>query len=343
MNNDNEEDILKEEMESTEKTPEGKGMKINFHIIILAVIVLLAGISFFRLYRWNQGTKLEEPDITENSEDLDVETLDMIIPMDSAALEGREDDGVTTILCLGNNPFSDDRTEEGLSSMIGQKTGAVVYDCSFPDSTAACKNPVYDPAYTRDHFNLYYVVECFRNNEFTAINSIAGDEPDPRYQEGVDIMKNVDMEKVDAVIIMYDSTDYNVGSPADDPSNPGNVSTFTGGLRTAINNIRTTWPYIRIYLMSPTYAQAMDEDGNLLNGTITDFGNGPLVHYVYKESEVAMDCGVSFIDNYFGTINEDNYEAYMKNYMRYNVTGREKLADRIATIINQNMGTSVQE
>lgn len=289
------------------------------------------------------GGKIELPDNTENTEDLDVETLDMIIPMDAAALEGREDDGVTTILCLGNNPFSDDRGDEGLSTMIAQKTGGVVYDCSFPDSTAACKNPVYDPNYTKDHFNLYYVVESFRNNEFTAINSIAGDEADPRYQEGVDIMKTVDMDKVDVIIIMYDSTDYNVGSPAEDLNNPGNVSTFTGGLRVALNNIRTTWPYIRVYLMSPTYAQAMDEEGNLSNGTITDFGNGPLVHYVYKESEVAMDCGVSFIDNYFGTINEDNYEEYMKDYMRYNVAGREKLADRIATIINQNLGSSGQE
>ena len=227
--------------------------------------------------------------------------------------------------------------------MIAQKTNAVVYDCSFPDSTAACKNPVYDPNYTRDHFNLYYVVECFRNNEFTAINSIAGDEVDPRYQEGVDIMKTVDMDKVDVIIIMYDSTDYNVGSPAEDPNNAGNVATFTGGLRVTLNNIRTTWPYIRVYLMSPTYAQAMDEEGNLSNGTITDFGNGPLVHYVYKESEVAMDCGVSFIDNYFGTINEDNYKEYLKDHMRYNVKGREKLADRVATIINQNLGTSKQE
>lgn len=339
----NKESEAVETVETEKEAATGKKRKINFHIIILAFIVLLAGISAYRLYRWNQGTRLEPVDETADTSDLDVETLDMIIPMDSAALEGREDDGVTTILCLGNNPFSDDRSGDGLASKIAGKTGAVIYDCSFPDSTAACKNPVYDPAYTKDHFNLYYVVECFRNNEFTAINSIAGDEPDPRYQEAVDVMKTVDMDKVDAVIIMYDSTDYNTGSPSDDPNNPGNVSTFSGGLRMSLNNIRNTWPHIRVFLLSPTYAQAMDEDGNLLNGTITDFGNGPLVHYVYKESEVAMDCGVSFVDNYFGTINEDNYEGYMKDHMRYNDAGREKLADRIADIINANMGTQVSE
>ena len=93
--------------------------------------------------------------------------------------------------------------------------------------------------------------------------------------------------------------------------------------------------------MSPTYAQAIDENGNYLNGTITDMGNGTLNHYMIKESDVAMDCSVSFIDNYYGTINEDNYSEYMADYMRYNEKGREKLAERVADIINNHMTTVV--
>ena len=259
--------------------------------------------------------------------------------MDSSLFEGREDDGVTTILCLGNNPFTDDRSSTGLSSLIAAKTDSVIYDCAFPNSSAACKYPVYNPEYTRDHFNLYYVAECFRNDEFTAIASIANDEPDPIYAQTVEVMKTVDMDKVDIIIIMYDSTDYNQGTPSDNPDNPYDVTAFTGGLRTTINNIKNTWPYIRIFVMSPTYAQYMDEDGELHNGTTTDLGNGTLNHYLVKESDAAMDCGVSFIDNYFGTINEDNYKEYMTDHMHYNDAGREKLADRIADIINNRMST----
>jgi hypothetical protein len=319
---------------------EKKPLKINFHIILILAIVLIAGVSVYRLLRWNQGTKLSSDDFQSDTSEFDIETLDMIIPLDSSRLEGHEDDGVTTILCLGNNPFSDDRGDTGLAAQIASKTGAVVYDCAFPDSSAACKYSVYNPEYTKDHFNFYYVVECFRNNEFTAINSIAGDEPDPRYQEAVDVMKTVDMDKVDIMIIMYDSTDYNIGTPSDNPDNPNDVTAFTGGLRTTINNIQSTWPYIRIFIMSPTYAQYMDEDGNLHNGTTTDLGNGTLNHYLIKEVDVAMDCGVSIVDNYFGTINEDNYESYMKDYMRYNEAGREKLAERIADILNSKILSS---
>lgn len=317
-----------------------KQSPFNLHIILILAIILIAGIAVYRLVRWNKGIDindlnagLEEIDPSE----FDVETLDMIIPMDASAFEGREDDGVTTILCLGNNPFTDERGDTGLCAMIADKTGAVVYNCAFPDSSAACKYPNYNPEYTRDHFNLYYVVECFRNNEFTAINSIANDEPDPRYMESVDVMKTVDMDKVDVVLIMYDSTDYNMGTPSDNPDNPYDVTAFTGGLRTAIRNIQTTWPYIRILVMSHTYAQYMDEDGKLQNGTLTDLGNGTLNHYLVKESEAVLDCGVSFIDNYYGTINEGNYEDYMSDYMHYNDAGREKIADRAADVINNKM------
>lgn len=318
---------------------DNKKFKINLHIILISAIVLIAAVSVYRLVKWNQGTRIEDDDTQVDASEFDVEALDMIIPMDSSRLEGREDDGVTTILCLGNNPFSDDRSENGLAAKIAEKTNAAVYDCSFPDSSAACKYPVYNPEYTRDHFNLYYVVECFRNNEFTAINSIANDEPDPRYAESVEVMKTVDMDKVDIIIIMYDSTDYNNGTPSDNPDNPYDVTAFTGGLRTTLDNIQSTWPYIRIFVMSPTYAQYRDEDGNLYNGTTKDLGNGTLNHYLVKEVDACMDCGVSIIDNYYGTINEDNFEEYMTDHMHYNDKGREKLADRIADIINNRMGT----
>lgn len=314
-------------------------MQTVLHLILLAAILLIAVISVYRLYKWNQGTPLDTDTDDFDASAFDIETLDMIIPMDSSLLEGHEDDGVTTILCLGNNPFSDDRGSTGLAAQIASMTDSVVYDCAFPDSSAACKNPVYDPEYTKDHFNFYYVVECFRNNEFTAISSIANDEADPRYAETVEVMKTVDMDAVDIIVIMYDSTDYNMGTPSDNPDNPYDVTAFTGGLRTTIENIQSTWPYIRIFVMSHTYAQYMDEDGNLYNGTTTDLGNGTLNHYLVKEADAVMDCGVSFIDNYFGTINEDNYEEYMTDYMHYNDAGRKLLAERIADIINNRMAT----
>lgn len=317
-----------------------RSLPVNLHIMLIGLIGLIAVVAIYRLYRWNQGVDIN--DLNAGLKDIDpsefdIETLDMIIPMDASALEGREDDGVTTILCLGNNPFADDRDDTGLAAQIASRTDATVYDCAFPDSSAACKYPTYNPEYTRDHFNLFYVVEFLRTGNFTAISSIAGDEPDPRYAQTVEVMKTVDMDQVDVILIMYDSTDYNQGTPSDNPDNPYDVTAFTGGLRTALDNIKTTWPHIRVIVLSPTYAQYQDEDGRLHNGTLTDLGNGTLNHYLVKESEAVLDCGVSFIDNYFGTINESNYEKYMTDHMHYNDAGREKIADRVADVINNRM------
>ena len=90
--------------------------------------------------------------------------------------------------------------------------------------------------------------------------------------------------------------------------------------------------------MSHTYAQYLDEEGNVHNGTTKDLGNGSLNHYLVKEAEAVMDCGVSFVDNYYGTINEDNYKEYMRDHLHMNEVGREKVADRIADIINNRLG-----
>lgn len=313
------------------------GTSLYFHIIIIAVILLIGAVSIYRLVKWNQGTQLDSDTEDIDTSQFDIETLDMILPMDSALLEGHEEDGETHILCIGNNPFADDRSENGLAARIAKRTNAIVYDCSFPNSSAALKYSVYNPEYPNDHFNFYYVIECLRNQEFKAIGSIANSTGDYRYTESVAVMESVDMEKVDIMVIMYDSTDYNQGTPSDNPDNPYDVTAFTGGLRTTLKNIKAAWPHIRIFVMSPTYAQYLDENGEMQNGTRYDLGNGTLNHYVVKELEATMDCGVSFIDNYFGTINEDNYQKYMLDHMHYNNDGRDMLADRIADIINNRL------
>lgn len=318
-------------------------MKIKsswIHIGFLVLILIIAGTAGFRLYRWNKGTNMEEDAVQIDTSEFDVETMDMILPMDASLLEGHEDDGELTILCLGNNPFSDERGEDGLAARIAEKTNATVYDCSFPDSSAACKYAEYNPEYTKDHFNFYYVTEFLRTKQFTAIESIAKDEPDPKYLEAVEVMKSVDMSKVDVMIIMYDTTDYEIGTPSDNPDNPDDVTAWTGGLRVTLNKIKESWPYIRIFVMSPTYAEYKDENGEIQSGTIHDLGNGAVPHYVQKEIDaVAGVGGVSFIDNYYGTINEDNYKQYMQEESHYNNDGREALADRIAYVINHQMMT----
>lgn len=44
--------------------------------------------------------------------------MDYLQPLDPEMLEGHEDDGVTTVLALGNDLLSDDRSDTGLAALM---------------------------------------------------------------------------------------------------------------------------------------------------------------------------------------------------------------------------------
>ena len=312
------------------------------HIVLLTAIVVVIAIGAIQLYRWNTGAiSNREADIEQiDPAEFDVETLDMIIPLDSSRLENHEEDGELKILCLGNNPFTDDRSEHGLANLIAAKTGATVYDGAFPDSSSAYQNFPLVESFPWDHFNLPSITNCLLAEDFSTLNSAYNYvENQDVYRAGIDALESVDMNTIDAIIIMYDSTDYNIGTPCTNTDVPDDVTAFTGGLSFFLEIVQQYWPHIRVFVMTPTYAQYIDADGKLYSGTTKDAGNGALPFYVQNEIDAVVGCGYSIIDNYYGTINEDNYSEYMIDHMHYNDAGRELLADRISSIINTRMGT----
>ena len=95
--------------------------KFNWHYIFLIAIVLLMGLVIFKIYQWNKGTASDyDPNHIDTS--FDSEVLDVVFPIMPAALAAQKDDGVQTILCLGNDTFADDRdSKDSLTSMIAEK------------------------------------------------------------------------------------------------------------------------------------------------------------------------------------------------------------------------------
>ena len=141
------------------------------------------------------------------------------------------------------------------------------------------------------------------------------------------------MNTVDIICIMYDGIDYIEKRPSDDPNDPYSIVAYTGALRTAIEQFQETYPFIRIVVMSHTFCHSINDEGNFQNGDRIDLGNGTLSHYLQKELDVTSDCGVSWIDNFYGSVNEDNYLDYMTDYIHFNEAGLERLADRFVNCI----------
>jgi lysophospholipase L1-like esterase len=322
-------------MEKNQKTDvpdEKRGFHLNIHLILLAAIVLIAGFSAYRLYKWNKGVE-SDYDPNYQTTDFDIEAMDSIIPLAPDKLEGHEDDGVTTILCLGDDPFSLDQGEGGLAEQIAKKTGATVYNGSFTGTTMAAQYSSYNDGYILDAFSFSYVAESLASGDFDLMKTAATYSYDEAFPKTTEMLANLDMSKVDLICIMYDGSDYINKRPCDDPNAPEDIVTYTGALRAGVRAIQDAYPYIRIVVMSHTFCHTINEEGNFENGDRVDLGNGTLSHYLQKELDAASDCSVSFIDNFYGSINEDNYLDYMTDYIHFNDAGRELLAERFVQCI----------
>ena len=139
-------DKPKKKKKPNQNLHEKHSVSINIHLILLGAIVLVIGFSAYRLYKWNKGTP-SDYDPNYQTTDFDVEVMDNLIPLAPDKREGFEDDGVTTILCLGDDPFSLELGENGLARQIAQKTGATVYNGSFTGTTMATQFDYYNDGY----------------------------------------------------------------------------------------------------------------------------------------------------------------------------------------------------
>lgn len=127
------------------------------------------------------------------------------------------------------------------------------------------------------------------------------------------------------IVIMYDLNDYMDKRPVMDENNDINLLTWNGALNASLQEIQKTYPYIRLVVLSPSYGQFEDGGGKMVNGDTEDFGNGVLPDYVLHEIDVAMANGVSILDNYYGTINEDEAKNCLTDGYRLNKKDGKRL------------------
>ena len=69
------------------------------------------------------------------------------------------------------------------------------------------------------------------------------------------------------------------------------------------------------------------EDGSYTDGRTTDLGNGTLIQYWQWAFDTCAEMSVSFLDNYYGSVNDSNYKEYLTDNMHLNADGRTKIAD----------------
>lgn len=305
---------------------------INWHIVFFSIVAVLFVFAMVKLWAWNRG-KASDYDPNEDTSEFDVETMDYIFPMTSERLKGHEDDGITTLLCLGNAPFADNKGEGGLADALAKVMDGVAYDGAFADSFQTQKNETYSADYPADGVSLYQIVKALCTGDFSIPEQAAASMGDTAVNT-VNTLKNLDLSTVDMLVIMYDLSDYIDRRPVMDPNNDDNLVTWNGSLNASLRMLEETYPHIQTIVLSIP-ASGKTIDSFYVDGDIHDLGNGTIPDYLNYEMNVIMANGVSFMDNYYGVITLENRDRYLKDDYHLNEEGIKVIAERFAKFFKE--------
>lgn len=308
--------------------------KVNFHIVfLLLVVVLIIGIvSKFS----NWGVIIDQNDIFSNGMGTYDNSYDMMLPAFDANGDPIYSDysqGLN-ILLFGNAPFADDReSEDNLANIIQRETGATVYNCSVSGSLLAGRYPYLNAEEEpMDAYNFYWLCHLAQDNgvepRFLKATETLGENAPDEAMYIYETLESIDLNEIDVIGIMYDGSDYLFGSEMYDDENFTNVETFTGNLAAGIEMLHEAYPHIRFIVMSPAYTYGLDDNGNYVSSDVKTYGQHFLSTYVIKQAEATSSLGVTFIDNLYGTITEDNADLYLSDHVHLNQQGRELVAER---------------
>lgn len=305
--------------------------RVNWHIVFVLAVILCIGLVIFRFSNW--GTRV--PSFFDPNADFDdSEIIEILDNMINVLPEYRQDaDGVRTVVVLGNSPFSDQRdADDGVINLVSSMTDATIYNCSVANSHLAASQATFsaddDPM---DAFNLYWLTTliALRNTWIceSALDIMGDDAPaDAHY--AYDTLSTLDFQNVDVIAIMYDASDYLEERPLYNIENTTDIQTFAGNMDASLEVLREYLPHIRIIVMSPTYAYYVEENGEYISSDIHKSDGYSLSTYAGNLERIAYTHTVSYLDNIYGTVNEDNAADYLEDHLHLNAAGRRKLAER---------------
>lgn len=334
------EEYEEEDYPEEDETPAPAGIRrfLNVHVFFALAMIIVIGLVAYRFTHW--GQRVSQSDIFKDGQGSYDDSWDSILPLTDENGQMVITDA-SNIVLFGNAPFADDRdSSDSLANLIAKETGANVYNCSISGSYLAAQELNFDPTVAAmDAYCLYWLVSLATgapiDNYYVQAAEQLGDKTPADAEEVINTLKTLDFNTIDTVAIMYDATDYLLGNPMYNDDNPTDPTQFTGNLEASLDVLQSLYPQIRIIVMSPTYAYAVDENGDYVSSDMYIYNNRDVLStYVIKECYSANLHSVSFMDNLYGSITEDNAKEYLNDNLHLNVKGRKLIAKRFEYFLN---------
>ncbi len=302
-----------------------------WHVAFVLTLALCVGLIYFRFANWGvRVPSLFDPDAEYDDSEF-IEVLDhmMNVPAD----QRQDTDGIRTVVLLGNSPFADERdSEDSVASLIGQMTDATIYNCSVAGShLAAAKETFIADEDPMDAFNLYWLSTLLtlqNTSIYESAFAAMGDAAPADALYAYETLSTLDFQNVDVLAIMYDASDYLEERPLYNVLNTTDIQTFAGNMDASLDLLCSAFPHLRIIVMSPTYAYYVDENGQYISSDIHKSTGYSLSTYAGNLEQISYYHSVSYLDNIYGTVNEDNAGEYLSDHLHLNAAGRRRLAER---------------
>ncbi len=327
------------EQDSAPASKGGWRKLLNVHVLFFLVVIGIIVFIVFRFKNW--GVEISQEDIFKDGLGTYDDTFDEPLPLideNGNIVKTQLENPV--IVAFGNAPFADERdSEDNLANLIEEATGGTVYNCAVSGSYMAAESYAYDSDVApMDAFCFYWLVTLATGGDiepyYESAAQALGDDLPPEAEEVVETLTTLDFNTVDVITVMYDATDYLMGHPMYSDTNYTDTLQFTGNMEAGIELLQSVYPHIRIIVMSPTYAYAVDEDGNYVSSDMYTYGQDVLSTYVIKQYGSCVSRSVSFVDHLYGTITEDNAQDYLIDNLHINVEGRKLIAERFEYFLN---------
>lgn len=237
------------------------------------------------------------------------------------------------IVNLGDSIFGNARPPEDISTYLKEILEAKVYNCAF----GGCRMSAHTGHW--DAFSMYRLAYSIANNDWSVQNDALNYEDRTSYaKEPLTLLKSLDFNNVDMITINYGVNDWQAGVPLDNTENETDSGTFLGALRYSLNLLLTSYPHIRIVVISPCWKFFTNNNNEYENDSDTMQNNEgyELPAFIENEKKLAKAYHLPYVDLYnFLGINKYTKEVYFSDNdsTHHNEKGRRLIASYLANAI----------
>lgn len=232
---------------------------------------------------------------------------------DNSMNESEED--MIEVVVFGDSIWYTHDEEIGIPALIEEKLNVKIYNCAIGGTTAAV---------TGDSTEL----EDWSSNSFNGMVYIARGKLDGEdiigQEKAYEILKEVNFDEIDYVIVSYGLNDYFCDVPIH-PQTYYDMTSYVGALRHGVHKLKKSYPHLEIILTSPTYCEWFKGERQF------DVGG-----YVEAARGVADEMELHFLDMYhaLGKSPEEKMQ-YLSDGVHLNPEGERLYAHGVTEYLKE--------